>query len=222
MQRRQSYKATPFKAPRKIQKRPSLALARTMSMVNPPFVPRSGEKKNLDATSTATVVAAGTQAVVLLLNAAVQGVTPITYVGRSLRMKSLHIRWLGSLAATTVGSSPLRMLIVYDKQTNAATPATTAVVAADNISSPMNLANNRRFLVLMDEEIPCVGDKGPSAWFVNRYRKLNLVTEFNTTNGGTVADITSGAIFALFWQNGNLITADPTNRLYSRIRFVDE
>jgi len=198
------------------------AMKKNYSLVAPPTMSRRGEKKNLDFTVANTIVAAQTTAVVALLNAALQGTTPQTYIGRSIRMTSIHIRWLGGFVATTAGASPLRMLVVYDKQTNAATPATTAVVVADAISNPMNLANNRRFVILMDEEVETVGTGGPQCWFVNRYRKLNLVTEFNTTNGGTVADITTGGIFVFFWQNGNIVTANPSSVIYSRIRFVDE
>ena len=102
-------------------------------------------------------------------------------------MRSLLIRWNGCLAQTSVAGSGLRMVVVYDKQTNGALPATTDVFAADQMSSPMNLANNRRFEVVMDEEIPCVGTGGPQAWNIKRYVKLNHVVEFNQVNGGTIA-----------------------------------
>lgn len=183
---------------------------------------RRAEKKNLDIDVVTQVVAGQSTAVVQLLNAAVQGTSPTTYLGRSFRMRSLFIRWEGSLAATSAGSSPLRMVIIYDKQTNASLPATTTVFSADSLVSPINLANNRRFKVLMDEEIECVGTQGPQSWSIKRYMKLNHITEFNTTNGGTVADITTGGVYAFFWQNGAIITANPSSIFYSRIRFEDE
>lgn len=62
---------------------------------------------------------------------------------------------------------------------------------------------------------------GPGANSFEFYRKLGLNVEFNTGTAGTVADIASGSVYALVYQNGNLITADPTNRLFVRIRFTD-
>ena len=59
----------------------------------------------------------------------------------------------------------------------------------------MNLANNRRFEVVMDEEIPAA--QAASSLNIKRYVKLNHVVEFNQVNGGTIADITSGSLYRL-------------------------
>lgn len=221
MQRRDSIKTKAYK------RKPTLTLARTATFnaarrYSTGYIPRAGEKKNIDNNFAATVVAAQATAVVLTLNASTRGTNPTQYVGRSIRMKSLLIRWNGSMAPTSAGASGLRLVVVYDKQANAAIPATTDVFVVDQMSSPMNLANNRRFKIVMDEEIDCIGTGGPQAWNIKRYVKLNLNTEYNQTNGGTIADITSGSLIAYFYQAGTIITAAPTNSFYSRIRFVDE
>lgn len=100
------------------------------------------EKKNIDFASAATVVAAATTSVQFLLNGCAQGDTPAQRTGRRTTMTALDYRWVGHVAATTVGSSPLRMLIVYDRQPNKLAPAITDVVALDSISTMMNLSNS--------------------------------------------------------------------------------
>lgn len=179
------------------------------------------EKKNIDVTTTSQVVAAQATAQVLLLNGCAQGTTALTRLGRRITMKSLYWMWDGSMAATSAGASPLRLLIVYDKQTNGAAPAATDILVADAIGYPNNLSNSRRFVTLFDELIECVGASGPSAWFRKGYKKLNLNVEFNTGSAGTVADITSGSVYALIYQNGNIITANPSGQFYTRVRFTD-
>lgn len=194
--------------------KPSLANPTTSNV-------RKLEKKNIDVTSSATIVFNTSTAFGLLLNNCVEGSAPTNHIGRAIQMKSIQWRWQGTLAPTTTGAASLRMLIVYDKQSNGAFPATNQIVAADNLISPMNLANSKRFIILADQDIPYVGTAGPQAWDVKGYRKINLTTEFNETNGNTIADIQTGAVLALFWQSGQLLVASPTNNFYSRIRFED-
>lgn len=181
------------------------------------------EKKNIDVTSTPEITFGQTASNSIQLNVpCIEGTSPTTHIGRRIKMKSIFIRWQGSLAPTSTGASPLRMLVVYDKQSNAAASPAASVVTVDNITSPMNLANNKRFIILMDESVSCVGTAGPQSWMVERFRKIDLDVEFNEANGGTFADVQTGLITAFFWQNGNILIASPGgNGFYSRIRFVD-
>jgi len=151
----------------------------------------------------------------------VAGTGPNDHVGRSITLKSLHFRWQGALAPTTTGSSPLRLLIVYDKQSNATAATAIQVLLADGIEYPMNLNNNRRFTILMNEEIPCVGTAGPQAWSVERFRKLNHNVEFNQVNGGTFLDITSGNVWMFVYSLGVFGIANPFSVVQTRLRYVD-
>lgn len=190
----------------------------------------STEKKNIDLLSNTTIIAAQTTATTFLLNACGQGDEVNTRSGRRTTMKKMEYRFLGNVVATTVGSSPLRLLIVYDKQPNGAAPAVTDVVVANAISSMMNLNNSRRFKVLVDElieDVTAAGGKG--SWqckghrdFTQGGRISGLDVEFKDTDAGDITDITTGSIYAFVWQTGGLITAAPTNALYTRIRFTDK
>lgn len=180
------------------------------------------EKKNIDVVMGAGIIFAQTVADVVPINVpCIEGTSPTTHVGRRIKMKSIFVRWEGSMAPTGTGSSPLRMLIVYDKQSNKLQTAAADVLALDAIESPMNLSNNKRFIILLDEIVQCVGTQGPQAWMIERFRKIDLDVEFNEANGGTFADVNTGLVTAFFYQNSNILIASPIGAFYSRIRFVD-
>lgn len=181
----------------------------------------SGELKNLDTVNAAQIVAGATTGSIGLLNGVAQGTTAITRLGRRLTMKSIYVIWEGSMAATSAGSSPLRLIIVYDKQTNATAPAATDILQSDAIWDANNLGNSRRFVTLFDDIVECVGTGGPQAWFHKLYKKLNHAVEFNVGSAGTVGDIQSGSVYALMYQNGGIITAAPSMALKVRIRYSD-
>lgn len=179
------------------------------------------EKKNIDVNTAATIViGTATFSTMTHINPIAQGATANNRLGREANMRSLFYRWQGSFAATTAGASPIRLLIVYDKQPNGAAPPILDVLAADAIESPMNLDWKKRFTILVDHEVECVGTQGPAAWYVKGYRKMALNAEFTGVGGG-IAALNSGSVYAITYQNGNIITANPTSQLYTRIRFTD-
>jgi len=182
---------------------------------------KRGESKNVDSDETNPVTFGQTTANVYLFNAMSQGTTPNTHVGRTVQLTSLDYRWSGHCGATTTGGSPLRLLIVYDKQPNGALAIATNIVATDELTGMMNLNNNHRFIVLVDELIPCVGVAGPAAWGVKGHRKFSLPVEFQSNNGD-ITDITTGAVIGLVWQDGGLLIANPPSHLYVRLRFDDQ
>jgi len=181
----------------------------------------SGELKNVDVSSSALIVAAQTTATALLLNGLAQGTTATTRIGRRVTLKSLYFRFQASMAATSAGASPIRLLVVYDKQTNA-TPTTAGLVLASDALNSLNLLDNaRRFVTLCDVMLPCLGTGGPQAVAHVFYKKINLPMEFNTGSAGTVGDIQTGSIYMLAFQNGGIITANPTQAFNCRIRYTD-
>lgn len=179
------------------------------------------EKKNIDKDTSTLIVFNQTTAVKTLLNGVAYGNTATTHVGRQMNMCSLTYRFVGHLAATTTGAAALRLLIVYDKQPNGALAAVTDILVGDAIEAPMNLFNNKRFIVLVDEEIECLGVQGPQAFQRKGHRKLNLPTEFNANSNGDITDINTGAVIALTYQSGGLLVASPATQLFTRIRFLD-
>lgn len=211
------------------QKAPKQAkLQRTASVVLIKKV-KTDERKNIDSGSTTGTITFGqTTANLLLLNGVDDGATSTTRIGRRIMMTSLEIRWEGSLPSTATGGSPLRMCVVYDRQSNGAAPTAINVFAVDDITGLMNLSNSRRFKVLVDELIDNVSTSGPSSWYSKVWRdftakgtKPGLEVEFNDNSTATITSIQTGSIYAFFWQNGNILVANPSAIFSSRIRFTD-
>lgn len=222
MKRRTSapYHNRPFKKPRKQE---------TFQMKKALVRSKTDELKNLDVVTTTTITFGQATANLALLNGCDDGATSVTRIGRKILITSLTWRWQGSLASTTTGASGLRMLIVRDNQANAAAPLATDVLQVDTIYSMMNLNNSKRFKVLVDHLIPCIGTSGPQAWnekgFIQFEKPLKnkpgLEVIFNDASTATITSIVTGSIYALFYQNGSLLVASPASNLYTRLRFID-
>lgn len=181
------------------------------------------EQKNIDTTSTGQFTfGTSTSAAPILLNGIVNGTTAETRLGRRFTMKSLYARFAIHLPTASTGASPLRVLIVYDRQTNAATPAVTDILTANAITAPMNLGNARRFETLLDERISCLGAAGPASAEFVRYVRMNHQVECNDVDGGTVGDIQTGAVWMMAWQDGGILVASPVSSMVIRIRFLDD
>lgn len=183
----------------------------------------SGEKKNIDVASVALPAVATATGVITVLNVCTAGGLPTNRIGRRITMKSVFITGIVQMAATTTGSSPIRLIVFYDKQTNKAAPVATDLLQTDSISSAMLLANSHRFKVLRDIIVPVIGSAGPQATLVREFFKVNLETEFiDGAGAGTVADITSGGLFCLAYANNNTAAAALLTGLNARVRFTDQ
>lgn len=192
----------------------------SFSYTNPNPKLGKGEKKNLDLNNPTTINFGNATALVTLINGCAQGVGDSQRVGRSVMLKSIQWRWTGVLAPTTTGASALRMIIVYDKQPSGIVSIATDIMTINSIESPMLLANSKRFTVIADEIVECVGTQGPQAWYSKGYRKLSLPQEFIGTSA-LISSISVGAIYTLFYSQGTLLVANPVSQCYTRIRYHD-
>lgn len=204
----------------KDSKRP-MKKPKATSLKNPPKRRITAEKKNIDTAAIGSFVAAQTTATLTLLNGVDDGATSITRIGRRITMDSLTWRFRINMATASTGASPIRNLIVYDKQANAAAPAILDVVSVNQISTMMNLNNSKRFIVLLDEIYDGIGTQGPQSLQRKGWIKLNLETEFNDASTATITSINTGSVYLIQWQDGGILTANPVDFFYSRIRFTD-
>lgn len=189
---------------------------------------------------------------ILALNLTSQGNAEQNRNGRKISLKSVLIRWAITVAndPTTAAKDYLRLLLVYDRQPNAALPATADILqdtdkAGTNSTSAfsgLNLSNADRFKVLRDSswDIPfafdSIGGGGgnvstqtpqvlgdisrPSSgkWFV----KLNgLETHYNSTNGGTIADVTTGSLLLVTLGLNSSTNYNFALDGQARVRFTD-
>lgn len=180
------------------------------------------EKKNIDNIQTLTVPIAGTAIQSSLLTQVAQGATSSNRLGRKIRLLKFNLRFTATLAANSVGGSPLRIKVVYDKQTNGAAMATTDVVLADVLYSPNNLDNTDRFITLVDEITEPISVQNNFSIAGQFNRKIDLEQVWlGQTAAGAIADILTGSVYMFVWQTGSITVGAPTFSYYTRTRFTD-
>lgn len=193
-----------------------------------------------------TTIDLGTAAVAnpLCLFAPQVGSTLNSRVGRKVKVLKIKIMMTISCAAQTLQSaadalSQVRILLVQDTQTNAAqmTPATLlngASAAQVTILSKQNPNGFGRFRVLKDKKIHIanlnmVNDSNATGNIVQssfgRTFKLEHVfrnpveVNFNSTNGGTVADIVDNSFHLVIGTSNTGFV--PTVNYYSRVCYKE-
>lgn len=180
------------------------------------------EKKFIDSTaSTALTFASATWSAGSLLNGMAPGSTASQRIGRKIIGKSLYMRYQFFIGSTTTGGNPARILIVYDKQANAAAPAITDILLTDSALSANNLSNRDRFITLCDHITDPVSQNNNFCVADSIYKKINLETMFNAGSAGTIGDITSGSIYVFFAQFGTTGVANSTVAWTARYRYTD-
>lgn len=166
----------------------------------------------------------------------------INRVGRKCTIKSIQLRGMvyieAALNITTVTAVNAQWglwFLIWDMQPNGAVPAIADIfnVPGSNLSM-INLNNRDRFKILKRDMItmdPFVNNAAATlsvagfnntTQYIDCYLRVNLETIFNSTNGGTIADISSGALhFVHFGSLPSGANADMAIQWTSRVRFDD-
>lgn len=204
-------KPVPFKKP--------MLRRQSTSLVNPPMRRKGLQVEKKDITIIGTVAVAASASKFgndTLLNGIPAGAGNQARIGRKINLKSLHLRGAWTQAAGVC--SEIRIVVIYDRQTNSALATSTDVfIGPFDFTSQKELAKSERFITLIDEVIP-QGQGSAKATSFNFHRKLNLDQIFNPGNGATVGDIQTGSIVMMFAPNDTL---GGSFEYSSRIRFTD-
>jgi len=161
-------------------------------------------------------------------------------IGRKLTVKSIYIkgRVQTSASITPAGNARIpaqqaRMIILIDFQPNGAEPLVSDLLTAATPQAQLNINNRDRFRILTDKEYvfdpyisnttadTAVASADNQIKLVKKYKVLNQEVIFNTSTG-TVADITSGAIY-MFWigSQPNSGNVDAQFIGTTRVRYID-
>lgn len=172
-----------------------------------------------------------------VLNAMVNGAEMYNRVGRKIYMKSLHIRGQVVSIAATPTTNFGRIIVFYDSQSNIANPTMAGLLQDSNVGaatsaySEINLTNRQRFKILRDVQFilplgggaatpTVIADTCKQSLNVDMFIPLKgLEAIYNGTNGGTIADITSGSIIITCTTDANTDTNAFT--FTSRLRYYD-
>jgi len=200
-----------------------------------------GETKSVDlipndyaCTNVGTVTA---------LNLVRTGSTFTNRIGRKIAMQSLYITGRFTPQDVTMASTAsfVRVVVVYDSQTNGALPAWADVIksydqstsSSSTVFDHFNLDNRDRFKVVIDERLAVpatsatgVGNNVPSPnaceLKFHRYVSLkNLETQFKADSSpAVIGDISSGSLIMLTFSDGD---PDTSWNLEAgiRLRFTD-
>lgn len=163
-----------------------------------------------------------------LINTCTTGDDITNREGRETLMRSVQVTGITRSTVTNGVRQQHRIMLIYDRQTNAAPPVLLDILAAATVHAPRNLDNRKRFKILMDKKYTVgpdsgvVQQSGESEKIWTFYRKLRHPCSFNAVNGGTITDFISGSLYLLHLGN---IAAGGTAGSYtfsSRVRFTDE
>ena len=148
--------AKPGSAARRMARRISAMVASRGFRIRDGAMQGGNERKFFDnSINASTLMPAATATwAFALLNGIGQGTDANQRVGRTVEWQSLFIRYSASATATTAGlPDKYRVVIVYDKQNNAAAalPAPTDVFTDNAIQGLQNLDNRSRFVILLDK-----------------------------------------------------------------------
>jgi len=116
-----------------------------------------------------------------------------------------------------------RVVIVYDKQPNATATTIGDVLTLSNVFAFPNLAGTLRYQIVLDQVFPLTNNTGTSGmpFVMNEYRKLKLPVHYNSGDAGTVADITTGALYVITLGNLASGTTDAQANISTRVRYTD-
>lgn len=201
-----------------------------------PFTVGNTELKLFD--TAPAVYQVNTTGSITLLAVPVTGADYNARIGRKIMLKSIYCRGYGYQETVASGISPIpnqaRFMLVADMQPNGAVPSITDILNTADSISQLNLNNRDRFRILADktfvlgpvayvstatQSAAIAGAPGP--FQVKLYKRLNLEMIFNSVNGGTIADIASGALYAV-WIGSRAAGATDANYYGSyRVRYAD-
>lgn len=185
------------------------------------------EKKWIDTAATLLVTTVGTAAITLL-NGLTTGTTSVTRIGSRIEVKSVQFKYSFQSGAGATGTTPIRIKIVYDKESNGTFPATTDIMASDQLDGHNNLYTAGRFITMYDQTFnPVTGPSGTAAGgaqsqLCEGYVKCNLPVKYLNSNFGDYRDISSGAIYVVAWSNGTAFGGAGFDGVGNfRIRYTD-
>lgn len=145
--------------------------------------------------------------------------------GRSVKWTSIYQRITVQAPSTATLPHFCRYMLFWVKDPSATAPTSLQIFGAatpSSINVMLNLNVRKDFIILYDEIMqvnPVNG--GPSNAFRNIYKKCNMHTIFNAGNAGSIADIESGALYALWFSDTNTAGEQPQITLQSRCRYID-
>lgn len=223
---RTSVRKTGFKRPKRESR---VARSAVYSSYRHYPVRDTGEYKSIDQTvGNATLDTTGS---VTLLNGCARGTDINEREGREIDLRSVQLRMNISARSEAIVDQTVRVLLVYDRQTNGAAPGLTDIIRGGTVCGMRNLENRKRFKILMDYTVrlnanytggASLHTAANNGVFKDYYQRFNLPTTFNSGNAGTVADMATGSLYMVRVGEIAAGTAAAEVDFCSRVRYTDK
>lgn len=156
---------------------------------------------------------------ITLLSTIGNGTGPSERIGRHVAYSDLTMNWHFNVTANT-DNAYVRFVLIYDRQTNAATPGVTEVMNGTDVNALFNPDNRSRFSPLFDSGITHMADNSTTGKVSVSGKKggqfrINLKGKKAEFLGSTtgVVDIDSGAIFLVFLSSSTTVSLVERNRI---------
>ncbi len=153
--------------------------------------------------------------IITQLTNVVQGVTDTTRLGNKITVTGLMLRYTVEDTIT----NKYRIMIVQDKQTNgviyAAGDLLEDATSFDNLISPANRDNKKRFRVMYDR-LHLISVNGVANGQGRKFVKLNLTVSYDG-NAGDITDLTSSSLSLLTVAH----TASVAHTIFVRVFYTD-
>jgi len=183
----------------------------------------SPELKVVDRHTTAAVPPAGSWIPPTQISIVTIGGNINNRVGRKVTMKKLLIRlaFQTSQAIAPLSDATIRVLVVYDRAPNGTIATITSVLDNDSFTSPMNLDNRDRFVVIADQMTTQNVGKNNNATQMVINRKFNYESIYNLNNNGDIGDVNTGVLYVMYCKNETASLDGIGVSCRSRVRFTD-
>lgn len=155
--------------------------------------------------------------VVTCINGLTRGTDYNNITGRSCKFTSAQI-FLKFSKNVNDNATKFSYALVIDKQANESSP-TISDIWSDNDAQFRNLNNRKRFVIIHRGALIC--QYGQPEKQVSFYKKLDMHTIYDDTNGGGQADIRTNALYLMFWTDDSTGADQPSYTYSTRLRFID-
>lgn len=159
----------------------------------------------------------------ILLNNLNLGSSSQDRVGQRILMKSVNLKAIFYNQSTALLRQTVRIMLLVDRQCDGGTFTNSDLLQSTTncLQSHLNVSNASRFTILMDSIIPLVF-RETAIFTLSKVVKIpDFVSTvvYASTNIGSIADISSNALFFCMWTN---VSVDMPKMSYAfRTRFYD-
>lgn len=167
-----------------------------------------------------SITSAGT---VTTLNAIPQGVGTNQRIGQQVATKSVYYQIVFNVGATPAPNA-MRHMLLWDRQHNlGGGPSIADIFSATGtvpiLTSPLNLQNRERFVVLSDDRFT-LSPNGDQIRYCAEFRKINQITTYHN-DAALDLDPTTGALILVMISDEATAANQPTFYGTWRTRFID-